>query len=247
VYVLQDITDAEKLDAMRRDFVANVSHELKTPLTSIKSYTETLMDGYVDDPEVQKQFLSVIDSEAERMTRLVRDLLQLSNFDSHSITFYKEYNDYIDLTKKCIKQLQMASSKKNISIKLLTTEKQVVGAFDLHRIEQVFINIISNAIKYTPEEGGVEIQVVRRDDVCVVRVKDNGIGIPAEDLVHIFDRFYRVDKARTRNAGGTGLGLSIAKEIINGHDGYIEIESEFGKGTTVIISIPLDVRVLNVL
>ncbi len=241
VYVLQDITDAEKLDAMRRDFVANVSHELKTPLTSIKSYTETLMDGYVDDPEVQKQFLSVIDSEAERMTRLVRDLLQLSNFDSHSITFYKEYNDYIDLTKKCIKQLQMASSKKNISIKLLTTEKQVVGAFDLHRIEQVFINIISNAIKYTPEEGGVEIQVVRRDDVCVVRVKDNGIGIPAEDLVHIFDRFYRVDKARTRNAGGTGLGLSIAKEIINGHDGYIEIESEFGKGTTVIISIPLDV------
>ncbi len=241
VYVLQDITDAEKLDAMRRDFVANVSHELKTPLTSIKSYTETLMDGYVDDPEVQKQFLSVIDSEAERMTRLVRDLLQLSNFDSHSITFYKEYNDYIDLTKKCIKQLQMASSKKNISIKLLTTEKQLVGAFDLHRIEQVFINIISNAIKYTPEEGVIDIQLVRRDDVCVVRVKDNGIGIPADDLTHIFDRFYRVDKARTRNAGGTGLGLSIAKEIINGHEGHIEIESEFGKGTTVTISIPLDV------
>jgi len=241
VYVLQDITDAEKLDAMRRDFVANVSHELKTPLTSIKSYTETLMDGYVDDPEVQKQFLSVIDSEAERMTRLVRDLLQLSNFDSHSITFYKEYNDYIDLTKKCIKQLQMASSKKNISIKLLTTEKQLVGAFDLHRIEQVFINIISNAIKYTPEEGVIDIQLVRRDDVCVVRVKDNGIGIPADDLAHIFDRFYRVDKARTRNAGGTGLGLSIAKEIINGHEGHIEIESEFGKGTTVTISIPLDV------
>ncbi|MCH4891337.1 cell wall metabolism sensor histidine kinase WalK [Acidaminobacter sp. JC074] len=241
VYVLQDITDAEKLDAMRRDFVANVSHELKTPLTSIKSYTETLMDGYVDDPEVQKQFLTVIDSEAERMTRLVRDLLQLSNFDSHSITFYKEYNDYLDLTKKCITQLQMASSKKNIEIKLLTTEKQLVGAFDLHRMEQVFINIISNAIKYTPEEGAVEIQVLRNDDDCVVQVKDNGIGIPADDLVHIFDRFYRVDKARTRNAGGTGLGLSIAKEIINGHDGRIEIESEFGKGTTVTISIPLDV------
>lgn len=241
VYVLQDITDSEKLDAMRRDFVANVSHELKTPLTSIKSYTETLMDGYVDDPDTQKQFLQVIDSEAERMTRLVRDLLQLSNFDSHSITFYKEYNDYIDLMKKCVNQLKMSAKKKNITIKLLTTEDQLIGSFDLHRLEQVFINIVSNAIKYTPEDGDVDIQIIKREEAAVIRVKDNGIGIPAEDLSHIFDRFYRVDKARTRNMGGTGLGLSIAKEIVNGHEGKIDIESEFGKGTMVIISIPLDV------
>ena len=241
VYVLQDITDSEKLDAMRRDFVANVSHELKTPLTSIKSYTETLMDGYVDDPDTQKQFLQVIDSEAERMTRLVRDLLQLSNFDSHSITFYKEYNDYIDLMKKCVNQLKMSAKKKNITIKLLTTEDQLIGSFDLHRLEQVFINIVSNAIKYTPEDGDVDIQIIKREEAVVIRVKDNGIGIPAEDLSHIFDRFYRVDKARTRNMGGTGLGLSIAKEIVNGHEGKIDIESEFGKGTMVIISIPLDV------
>lgn len=241
VYVLQDITDAERLDAMRRDFVANVSHELKTPLTSIKSYTETLMDGYVDDAETQKQFLKVIDSEAERMTRLVRDLLQLSNFDSHSITFYKEFNDYIDLCRKSIDQLLMSAKKKNITVKLLTTEEQLVGSFDNHRMEQVIINIISNAIKYTPDDGAVDIQVIKRDDAAVIRVKDTGIGIPAEDLVHIFDRFYRVDKARTRNMGGTGLGLSIAKEIVGGHEGTIEIESEFGKGTVVIISIPLDV------
>ncbi|MBI9013010.1 MAG: HAMP domain-containing protein [Clostridiales bacterium] len=241
VYVLQDVTDAEKLDAMRRDFVANVSHELKTPLTSIKSYTETLMDGYVDDPETQKQFLKVIDSEAERMTRLVRDLLQLSNFDSHKITFYKEYNDYIDLARKCVNQLMMSAKKKNITIKMITTQEQLVGLFDLHRMEQVVINILSNAIKYTPENGSVDIQVIERDDRAIVRVKDNGIGIPNDDILSIFDRFYRVDKARTRNMGGTGLGLSIAKEIVHGHEGSIEIESEFGKGTVVIISIPMDV------
>ena len=241
VYVLQDVTDAEKLDSMRRDFVANVSHELKTPLTSIKSYTETLMDGYVDDPETQKQFLKVIDSEAERMTRLVRDLLQLSNFDSHKITFYKEYNDYVDLARKCVNQLMMSARKKNITIKMITTQEQLVGLFDLHRMEQVVINIISNAIKYTPENGFVDIQVMERDDRAIVRVKDNGIGIPSDDLPSIFDRFYRVDKARTRNMGGTGLGLSIAKEIVHGHEGSIEIESEFGKGTVIVISIPMDV------
>lgn len=241
VYVLQDVTDSEKLDAMRRDFVANVSHELKTPLTSIKSYTETLMDGLVDDPETQKQFLKVIDSEAERMTRLVRDLLQLSNFDSHKVTFYKEYNDYIDLSRKCVNQLMMSAKKKNITIKLITTQKQLVGLFDLHRMEQVVINIISNAIKYTPENGSVDIQVIERDETAVLRIKDDGIGIPSEDVLNIFERFYRVDKARTRNMGGTGLGLSIAKEIVNGHDGTIEIESEFGKGTVVNICIPMDV------
>ncbi len=135
----------------------------------------------------------------------------------------------------------MSAKKKHIKIKLLTTEEQLVGSFDNHRMEQVIINIISNAIKYTPDEGTVDIQVIKRDELAIIQVKDSGIGIPTEDVVHIFDRFYRVDKARTRNMGGTGLGLSIAKEIVNGHDGNIKIESEFGKGTVVIISIPLDV------
>lgn len=241
VYVLQDVTDSEKLDAMRRDFVANVSHELKTPLTSIKSYTETLMDGYVDDPETQNNFLKVIDSEAERMSRLVRDLLQLSNFDSHKITFYKEYNDYVDLVRKGITQLTMSAKKKSIQIKLVAAQEQLVGLFDFHRMEQVVINIISNAIKYTPEHGQIDIQVMERDENAILRIRDNGIGIPADDLVHIFDRFYRVDKARTRNMGGTGLGLSIAKEIVHGHEGSIELTSDHGKGTTVTIHIPMDV------
>ena len=241
VYVLQDFTEAEKLDVMRRDFVANVSHELKTPLTSIKSYTETLLDGYVDDEETQKEFLKVIDSEADRMARLVSDLLQLSNFDSDKAVFYKEYNDYIDLLRKSIDKLVISAKKKNISIKLTTTVKQLVGSFDLHRMEQVFINIISNAIKYTSENGNVDIHVFERDGRVITRIKDNGIGIPLDDLNHIFDRFYRVDKARTRNMGGTGLGLAIAKEIIRGHDGTIEIASDFGKFTVVTISIPIDV------
>lgn len=241
VYVLQDVTDSEKLDAMRRDFVANVSHELKTPLTSIKSYTETLMDGYVDDVETQKSFLKVIDSEAERMTRLVRDLLQLSNFDSHKITFYKEYNDYVDLMRNSIEKLSMESKKKNISIKLISAQETLIGLFDFHRMEQVVINILSNAIKYTQEDGTVDIHILERDNRAIIRVKDNGIGIPSEDLTHIFDRFYRVDKARTRNMGGTGLGLSIAKEIVHGHEGIIELTSDFGKGTTVTITMPMDV------
>lgn len=239
VYVLQDITDAEKLNTMRREFVANVSHELKTPLTSIKSYTETLLDGYVEDPTTQKEFLTVIDTEAERMTRLVKDLLQLSNFDAHKITFYKEYNDYLDLVKKSIQQLAMAASKKSIKVSLVTEQEDLVGLFDLHRMEQVMINILSNAIKYTPDKGEIIVQVSRDRDDAIIRVRDNGIGIPSEDLSHIFDRFYRVDKARTRNMGGTGLGLSIAREIILGHEGSIELDSEVHKGTTVRIGIPM--------
>lgn len=240
VYVLQDFTESEKLDLMRRDFVANVSHELKTPLTSIKSYTETLLDGFVDDAETQKAFLKVIDSEAERMTRLVRDLLQLSNFDSDKTVFYKEYNDYVDLVRNSISKLLMTAKKKSTMIKFITTNENLIGRFDLYRMEQVFINIISNAVKYTPENGKIDIQVLEHEGKAIIRVLDDGIGIPSEDLNHIFDRFYRVDKARTRNMGGTGLGLAIAKEIVSGHDGTIEIASDFGKGTSVTISIPID-------
>lgn len=159
VYVLQDVTEAEHLDTMRREFVANVSHELKTPLTSIKSYTETLLDGYVDDPETQKEFLTVIDKEADRMSRLVKDLLQLSNFDAHKITFYKEYNDYLDLVRKTIEQLSMAAKKKSIEVSLVTENTSIIGSFDLHRMEQVVVNVLSNAIKYTQEGGKVHVHV----------------------------------------------------------------------------------------
>ena len=239
VYVLQDVTDAEKLDTMRREFVANVSHELKTPLTSIKSYTETLLDGLVEDVETQREFLTVIDNEADRMARLVKDLLQLSNFDAHKIVFYKEYNDYLELVKKSIKQLTMVASKKNIEISLVTEKEELVGLFDFHPMEQVMINILSNAIKYTPDSGKITIQVTENNHKAVIRVRDTGIGIPAEDLGHIFDRFYRVDKARTRHMGGTGLGLSIAREIVLGHEGTIELLSEINKGTTVRLVLPL--------
>ncbi len=240
IFVLQDVTESERLDAMRRDFVANVSHELKTPLTSIKSYTETLMSGYVDDEEMKQNFLSVIDSESDRMTRLVKDLLELSNFDSHKIKFSYELNDYIELVNNSTKKLELSAQSKNIKINIDYGKDKIYGFFDYHRMEQVVINIISNSIKYSKENGNIYIKLEVIDNNINMSFKDNGIGIPKEDINRIFERFYRVDKARSREMGGTGLGLSIVKEIIKAHNGEIIVESEIGEGTVFTISIPLE-------
>ncbi len=240
IFVLQDVTESEKLDAMRRDFVANVSHELKTPLTSIKSYTETLMGGFVEDKEMQHKFLSVIDSESDRMTRLVRDLLELSNFDSKNIEFSYELNDYIELINNSVDKLRAQADSKHITINLNYKEEKIYGFFDYYRMEQVIINIISNAIKYSKENGNIFITLdVNRSNV-IISFKDNGIGIPKKDLDRIFERFYRVDKARSREMGGTGLGLSIVKEIIKAHHGEIHVDSEIDKGTIFTINMPLE-------
>ena len=240
VYVFQDVTEQQKLDNMRRDFVANVSHELKTPLTSIKSYTETILDGAVDDKNVQRQFLEVVNSEADRMTRLVRDLLQLSNFDSKKVVFDKDYDDYVDLINKVILKMKVSAENKNQKLKFITDSEKIIGCFDFYRIEQVLINILSNAIKYTKENGDISIYVNEEDGNIDIVIKDTGMGIPEKDLEFVFDRFYRVDKARSREMGGTGLGLSIAKEIIDAHNGTIEITSKLDFGTTVAIIIPLE-------
>jgi len=239
IFVLQDVTQIERLDKMRREFVANVSHELKTPLTSIKSYVETILDGLVDDRETTMQFLKVVDSEADRMTRLVRDLLQLSNFDTHEMKFRFFENNFIELVRNAIVKLEVTARKKEHKIKLITDVQSLNGIFDYDRMEQVILNILSNAIKYTPENGLIEIFVLNFNDEVLIKISDNGLGIPEDDISRIFERFYRVDKARSRQMGGTGLGLSIAKEIIEGHDGEIKIVSEMDKGTTVSISIPI--------
>lgn len=244
VYVFQDITEQQRLDHMRRDFVANVSHELKTPLTSIKSYTETLLDGMLNDPELTKQFLTVVDDEADRMTRLVRDLLQLSNFDAKAVHFDMEYHNYADLIKKSVNKFEMTAKNKNQQLLMETDVEVLVGYFDYDRVEQVVLNIVSNAIKYTPEDGIVKVRLLHTDNEALIEVQDNGIGIPEEDLASIFDRFYRVDKARSRQLGGTGLGLSIAREIIASHGGSIDINSQIEKGTNVIITIPLEAKVV---
>lgn len=241
VFVLQDVTEEEKLEHLRREFVANVSHELKTPLTSIKSYTETILDGMVDDPEMQRTFLEVVNTEADRMSRLVRDLLELSNFDSDSIKLYKDDHIVNRLITNCILKVKVtADQKKQVIVKHLP-EHEIIATIDFDKIEQLVLNILSNAIKYTGNEGLIEIDLRQGDtpEWFDIVIRDNGMGIPEEDLERIYDRFYRVDKARSRELGGTGLGLSIAKEIVEAHGGKIEINSVYHQGTSVKISLPM--------
>ncbi len=245
IFLIQDITESQRFEMMRREFVANVSHELKTPLTSIKSYTETLLSGDVDDKETEKVFLGVVNSEADRMGRLVRDLLQLSNFDAKRVDMEFEYHDYVDLIKNSVLKLNMPARDKQQSIDIITNNiDELIGYFDYDRMEQVILNIISNAIKYTQNGGSIKISLdVKKDDnndIVNIVVSDNGVGISKKHLERIFERFYRVDKGRSRVLGGTGLGLSIAREIVEYHSGIINMTSQVGKGTKVILSIPLN-------
>lgn len=237
VFVIRDITEREKLDRMRKEFVANVSHELKTPLTSIKSYSETLIDDDYDQ-EITKKFLNVINSEADRMDRLVRDLLQLSNFDASFADVRIENNDWLVLIENILLKLRPSYEMKNQRVELENHTDETIGQFDYDRMEQVIINILSNAIKYTPENGVIDILLDHDDAFFIIKVIDNGMGIPENELKYIFDRFYRVNKARSRKLGGTGLGLSIAKEIVELHGGVIIIESTLNIGTTAIIKVP---------
>ncbi|MFZ5353960.1 MAG: two-component system histidine kinase PnpS [Bacillota bacterium] len=238
IVVLQDVTEQEKLDKMRKEFVANVSHELRTPLTTIKSYTETLLDGALENKEYTVNFLKVINSESDRMTRLVKDLLQLSKLDYDNVQWNMKKINLSAILKECIYKMDISAKQKNqqLNYEAETEYMEIVG--DKDRIEQVIINIISNAIKYTPDNGSIEVKAAREQDYAVIKVIDNGIGIPKEDIPRLFERFYRVDKARSRAMGGTGLGLSIAKQIVEAHKGYIKIDSEYGKGTQVTIGLP---------
>lgn len=244
VFVLQDITESEKLETMRREFVANVSHELKTPITSIKSYTETILEGRVDDPEIQKVFLEVVNTEADRMSRLVSDLLELSNFDSNSVRLKRTWCDVKSLIDNCILKIRVTAEQKKQNIVLLMDENPIKAFIDKDKIEQVVLNILSNAIKYSSEAGNILIELREGSDTTCfdMVIIDSGMGIPEEDLERIFERFYRVDKARSRAHGGTGLGLSIAKEIIESHEGEIHISSELNIGTKVTITLPYDVK-----
>lgn len=237
VVVIQDITDQQKLTMAQRDFVANVSHELRTPLTTVKSYTETLMENSPKG-SMEANFLAVINNETDRMTRLVKDLLTLSLFDNDRSALNKTSFSMPELIKSVIQKLSMEAERRHHTINFY--EKGNINLFygDRDRIEQVIINIISNAIKYTHDNGIINISCENVLTDVIIRVRDNGIGIPASDLPHIFERFYRVDKARSRKHGGTGLGLAIAKEMVEAHGGIIDISSIYGKGTTVTVKMP---------
>lgn len=239
IIVFQDITEQHKLDNMRKEFVANVSHELKTPITTIKSYAETLMEYDDIEKEVAYKFLSVIDDECDRMTRIVQDLLQLSNLDYNKRNWNKvEYPVDKLINDVCLK-LDFAFKDKNQELDL-NIEKIPDFTIDKDGIEQVILNIVSNAIKYTPENGKISILAKEEDNMAVITVKDNGVGIPEEDKARIFERFYRVDKGRSRDLGGTGLGLSIARQIVEAHGGQIKLKSKYEIGTEVDIIIPIN-------
>lgn len=237
VSVFQDYTRQQKLDNARREFVANVSHELRTPITVIKSYTETLED-YCEHDETEAHFLSVIDSETDRMTRLINDLLTLSRLDNRT-EFKKTAFPLQRLISSVCERLTVSAGEHHQTIVTDIDEDMPALTGDRDRLEQVVINIIGNAIKYTGDGGTITVSCHSDGRQAYLTVRDNGMGIPKADLPHLFERFYRVDKARSRAKGGTGLGLAIAKEIVDAHGGAIRIESEEEKGTTVYISLPL--------
>ena len=239
IAVLQDITEQQRLEDMRKEFVANVSQEIRTPLTSIKSYSETLLDGALEDRETAEDFLTVINTEADRMTRLIRDLLQLSRLDNQQTKWSFKKMSLVDLIKSTVERMKIEvdSRQQQIECFVINEIPEIEG--DYGRLEQVAFNIIGNAVKYTPEGGTITVYIGKIYNDVYFKVADTGIGIPEEDLDRIFERFYRVDKARSREMGGTGLGLSIAKEIVEAHKGTINISSKIGMGTEVTVRLPV--------
>ena len=235
-----NIEDLKNAEQMRKEFVANVSHELRTPVTSIRSYAETLCDaGGTMDPATEQHFLEVIMGESDRMTKIVQDLLTLSKFDAGSIAFdFQQFS--FEKSVQNVYNAQLLEAQKHrhdFRLEFRSELPEVRG--DRARIEQVLINMLSNAIKYTPDGGTIRMTAGASGDSVWCRVNDNGIGIPQKDVAHIFERFYRVDKARSRESGGTGLGLSIAYEIVERHDGKIEVQSQKGKGTAITVTLPV--------
>ena len=241
IVLIQDITEHVKLDNMRKEFIADVSHELKTPLTSILGYAETLSNSTYD-PEMQEKFLKVITSESVRMTKLVNDLLTLSKYDNEETKWEKVEFNLGDLVKSCQENLQIEIDRKKQHVECFVTANVPTVYADKDGIERVVLNILTNSIKYTEEGGTIKIYVGFVYNDAYIKIIDNGIGIPEKDLERIFERFYRVDKARTRKMGGTGLGLSIAKEILDKNSGRIDIKSKVGKGTEVVITIPTTLK-----
>lgn len=239
ITVLHDITEEQRLENMRKEFVANVSHELRTPLTSVKSYSEALLDSALEDEETARRFLGVINSEADRMTRLVKDLLQLSRLDNQQMKWKMEEICFVSLVKSAVERMELEAANKNQSMECYVLGDIPDIVADYGRLEQVVFNLLSNAIKYTHEGGKVTVFIGKTYNEVYVKVTDNGIGIPDEDLPRIFERFYRVDKARSREMGGTGLGLAIAKEIVEAHNGTVTITSEKDKGTEVVVRLPI--------
>ena len=234
----QKMENLRRLDRMRTDFVANVSHELKTPLTLIKGYIETLEDRAMDDKEAATKFISIIKEHTDRLGHIVDDLLSLSELELSDDSVHKTEFDLKKLIDEVSLGFGHALSEKKQELTLNSEGSDFRIKADRDKIEQVFVNLIDNAIKYTKESGRIELSLIKNDRAVIVNVRDDGIGIPKEHRERIFERFYRVDKARSREFGGTGLGLSIVKHIVLAHNGKITIESELYKGTKICVTLP---------
>lgn len=239
IVVLHDITEQEKIYRERREFVANVSHELRTPLTTMKSYLEALAEGAWQDKAIAPRFIEVVQTETERMIRLVNDLLHLSKLDSKDYKLNKSWVNFSEYFHKVIDRFELTKSE-NITFVRKIPKEAIFIEIDKDKITQVLDNIISNAIKYSPQGGKITFRVRELADEIIVSVSDEGVGIPKADLAKVFERFYRVDKARSRKLGGTGLGLAIAKELVIAHGGTIWAESKEHKGTTIFFTLPLE-------
>lgn len=245
VCVLHDVTEQQKIDQDRKRFVSNVSHELRTPLTSMKSYIEALVEGAWKDPEVAPNFLKVTQEETDRMMRMINDLLNLSRMDLGTARLEREYVNLNELFNHILDRFDMIlknSDKpdKNYSIKRDFTRRDIWVEVDTDKIQQVLDNIMNNAIKYSPDGGIITCRLLETHNHVIMSITDQGLGIPKDSISHIFDRFYRVDKARSRAQGGTGLGLAISKEVIQLHGGRIWVESREGEGSTFYISLPYE-------
>jgi two-component system sensor histidine kinase VicK len=242
--VLHDVTKERSLTRLQQEFVANVSHELRTPLTTIKNYIETLLNGAQEDPGVRTRFLEVVEKETERMVKLVKDLLVLSRLDYKEMQWVKEKTDLGLLLEEILRQVEPACQEKNISLSVMLPTESCQVFLDKDKIRQVVLNLLENAFKFTPAGGEIMVKVFPGNEryICVA-VSDTGAGIPPGDQERVFERFYRVDKTRSRDSGGTGLGLPIAKQIVEAHEGTIFLESRPGEGTEVTFCLPFDEKV----
>ncbi|MEQ4550232.1 cell wall metabolism sensor histidine kinase WalK [Weissella sp. GP1] len=245
VIVLHDVTEQQRIEEERRQFVSNVSHELRTPLTSVKSYVDALQEGAIEDPEVAKSFLAVAQDETTRMIHMINDLLELSRMDSGTMKLETEYVNVGELFNYILNRFDMIIAnddkpEKYYTIKREITDSQIWVELDTSKFTQVVDNIMNNAIKYSPDGGVITARMIDRKTEVVLSITDQGLGIPKKDLGHIFDRFFRVDKARSRAQGGTGLGLAISKEIIERFGGKIWVDSSEGQGSTFSISLPYE-------
>lgn len=238
IVLLYDITEIRRLEKVRTDFVANASHELRTPITALKGFSETLLDGAMEDKEVLRQFLEIMLEESTRLDQLVNDILELSKLEQRQVPIAYEEVAIKDAALSTFKLMKQKAEKKKVLLKLVEAEQVIIEA-DKDRLKQIFANLIDNAINYTQENGTVTVILEKTDNEALITVKDDGMGIPDDELNRIFERFYRVDKGRSRNLGGTGLGLSIVKHLVENFNGTIAVNSTVGLGTTFTVVFPL--------